>query len=341
MENLTLSVVILYSKIEIITAKRIKENIQRQNVQIWMLDEYQLPGRPWKYELENAIKGANVVLVLFSSESLGENGKIPIEISHGLDYVYKKVKNIKVLPIRLNDCLPEHHVIKDIQFIDLFPIWELGIKNIDKQFPISSHTLKVNNSNIRLSILILAANPKDTPVLRLDEEVREISNGLKRSKYRDNIVLNQQWASRPIDVRRAMLDYKPNIVHFIGHGSGNEGIALENDSGLKHFVNAETLANFFKVFSNNLQCVVLNSCYSKNQAIAIGSHIDYVIGMEKEIEDSISIEFSVSLYDCIGAGESIEFAYQLACSSIEFYGNNKPLLAKPIFFKKGMVIDKF
>ena len=29
------------------------------------------------------------------------------------------------------------------------------------------------------TILVLAANPKNTPQLRLDEEVREIDNGLK------------------------------------------------------------------------------------------------------------------------------------------------------------------
>ena len=34
-------------------------------------------------------------------------------------------------------------------------------------------------------ILILAANPKDTTRLRLDEEVREIKEGLRLSKKRD------------------------------------------------------------------------------------------------------------------------------------------------------------
>jgi hypothetical protein len=34
-------------------------------------------------------------------------------------------------------------------------------------------------------ILILSANPKDTARLRLDEEVHEIEEGLRRSKCRD------------------------------------------------------------------------------------------------------------------------------------------------------------
>ena len=63
------------------------------------------------------------------------------------------------------------------------------------------------------TILVLAANPKDTSPLRLDEEIREIDNGLQRAKKRDEFILTQKLAVRPSDVRRAVLDYRPNIVH--------------------------------------------------------------------------------------------------------------------------------
>lgn len=108
------------------------------------------------------------------------------------------------------------------------------------------------------TILVLAANPNDTPRLRLDQEVREIDNGLRRSQRRDEFVLKQQWASRPVDVRRAMLDFKPNIVHFCGHGGGEEGIAFEDDIGNTRTVGAEALAGFFELFSDKVECVVLN-----------------------------------------------------------------------------------
>ena len=38
-------------------------------------------------------------------------------------------------------------------------------------------------------ILILSANPKNTNRLRLDEEVREIDEGLQRSKNREQFIL--------------------------------------------------------------------------------------------------------------------------------------------------------
>lgn len=171
---------------------------------------------------------------------------------------------------------------------------------------------------MRKTILILAANPKDTPKLRLDEEVREIDNGLQRAQKRDEFILKQVWATRFSDVRRAMLDLKPNIVHFCGHGSGEEGIAFEDELGDTKLVRAETLATFFDLFSESLECVVLNACYSEVQAEAISQYVNYVIGMRQEIKDKAAIEFSVALYDALGAGRSIDFAYRLACNAIRW-----------------------
>jgi hypothetical protein len=84
-------------------------------------------------------------------------------------------------------------------------------------------------------ILILAANPQNTSRLRLDEEVREIEEGLRRSQYRDTFELQARWATRPQDIRRAMLDFHPNIVHFCGHGEGETGIIFEDSAGEAKF----------------------------------------------------------------------------------------------------------
>jgi hypothetical protein len=170
------------------------------------------------------------------------------------------------------------------------------------------------------TILVLAANPKNTEQLRLDQEVREITNGLERAQKRDEFILKQTWAARPVDIRRAMLDYKPNIVHFCGHGSGEEGIALEDDNGQVKLVSSDALAGFFELFADKVECIVLNACYSEPQAEAIAKHIPYVIGMKNAIGDKAAIEFAVAFYDAIGAGESFEFAHKLACSAIRMAG---------------------
>ncbi|PIE35709.1 hypothetical protein CSA56_03070 [candidate division KSB3 bacterium] len=172
-------------------------------------------------------------------------------------------------------------------------------------------------------ILILAANPKNTDRLRLDEEVREIEEGLKRSRNREQFEIKQQWAVRPQDIRRAMLDFQPNIVHFSGHGEGEVGIVLENRNGQAQLVTSEALAGLFKLFADNVRCVVLNACYSVAQAEAIVKHIDYVVGMEQSIGDQAAVEFSTAFYDGLGAGESFEFAYNVGCNALRLAGFHK------------------
>lgn len=165
-------------------------------------------------------------------------------------------------------------------------------------------------------ILILAANPNDTSRLRIDRELRDIGEGLERAKMRDEFSLEQKLAVRPRDIQRAMLDVNPQIIHFSGHGAGEEGLVFEDEIGQIKLVTGEALAGLFELFADQIECVVLNGCYSQVQAKAIAQHIDYVIGMSQTIGDKAAIEFAVGFYDALGAGRSVEFAYKLGCSAI-------------------------
>ncbi|MGK7930274.1 MAG: AAA-like domain-containing protein [Microcystaceae cyanobacterium] len=169
-------------------------------------------------------------------------------------------------------------------------------------------------------ILLLSANPKDTTQLRVDEEMREIREGLQRSKQRDNFVLETRLAVRYKDLRRAILDYEPNIVHFSGHGAGEEGLFFEDETGQTKLVKADALARLFELFAESIECVILNACYSEVQAKTISQHIPSVVGMNKAIGDKAAIEFAIGFYDGLGAGKTVEFAYQLGCNSIEGAG---------------------
>ncbi len=132
-------------------------------------------------------------------------------------------------------------------------------------------------------ILILLANPQNTDKLRLDQEVRGIQDSLQRSKNREQFEIVTEWAVQVDDLRRALLTYEPNIVHFSGHGSQGQGLVLENNLGQMQVVSTESLARLFKLFQNHVECVLLNACYSEDQAEAIHQHIDYVIGMNRAI----------------------------------------------------------
>lgn len=185
--------------------------------------------------------------------------------------------------------------------------------------------------NTTKKILILSANPKDTARLRLDEEVREIKEGLKLSKQRDQYIIHQAWAVRLRDLRRALLEYEPHIVHFCGHGE-ETGLMVENEQGKATLVSSGALSGLFELFSDSVECVFLNACYSQLQAEAINQHIPYVIGMRQGITDKAAIEFAVGFYDALGAGKSIEEAFKFGRNAIQLY--NIPEHLTPILLEK-------
>jgi hypothetical protein len=170
------------------------------------------------------------------------------------------------------------------------------------------------------TILILAANPIDTAPLRLDREVREIGEGLQRAQKRQHFQIRQRWATRPQDLQRAILDEAPRIVHFCGHGSGGSGIILENEWGRGRPVTPAALTHLFQLLRDQVDCVLLNACYSQIQGEAIAQHVATVIGMGQEISDRAALRFAIGFYDALGAGKDFAFAYQWGCNAIELQG---------------------
>lgn len=170
-----------------------------------------------------------------------------------------------------------------------------------------------------IKILFLGASPIDEDRLRIDEEVRNIENGLKLAFLRDRFELKSEWAVTPKSLQQAMLDEKPTIVQFSGHGHKG-GIALEDMLGNSKLIDNSALGNLFELFKDSVQCVFLNSCYSESQAREIAKHIPYVIGMKNSVPDETAITFSVGFYAALGAGKDIEFAYKLGLVGIQLEG---------------------
>ncbi|NJL47882.1 MAG: CHAT domain-containing protein [Leptolyngbyaceae cyanobacterium SM2_5_2] len=186
-------------------------------------------------------------------------------------------------------------------------------------------------------LLILAANPANTNRLRLEEELRDIDEGLRRAQYRDQFTLTQRLAVRPRDIQRALLEETPQIVHFSGHGEGQAGLVFEDDTGQAQLVSGTALADLFALFADAtqfpdpIQCIVLNGCYSQVQAEAIAEYVPYVIGMTQAIGDRAAIDFAVGFYDALGAGHSVEFAFNMGRAAIGLAGKSES--ATPILLK--------
>lgn len=166
-----------------------------------------------------------------------------------------------------------------------------------------------------IKILFLAADPQDITRLQIDNEMRAIDQALRITEYRDRFDLRSHWAVRYSDLQELLLRYKPQIVHFSGHGSQTGEIMLASEHGV-HPVTADALSSLFSILKDNLHCVVLNACYSEVQARAIATHIDCVIGVSGAIGDQAALNFASSFYQALGYGRSIKEAFDLGRTAI-------------------------
>jgi CHAT domain len=192
------------------------------------------------------------------------------------------------------------------------------------------------------TILFLASNPKGTDPLRLDIEAKKVEQVLERARKRDDFKLVTKWAVTDVDLRRALLDHEPEIVHFSGHGTGTGnsahmrdlglpegshpegsaegGLAFENERGQVLQITGQSLARLFECCASHVRCVVLNACYSEVQANAIVQHIDYVIGMNKAVGDEAAIMFAEGFYDALMAGRPYDLAFKFGSNAIDLRG---------------------
>ena len=111
----------------------------------------------------------------------------------------------------------------------------------------------------KIKILFLAANPIDTDILRLGEEVRSLQNSLRLAKFQSRFLIEKEWAVRASDLQDHLLHHQPEIVHFSGHGSETSEIFLENDHGESQIVPAPALSQLFSLLKDNIRCVILTN----------------------------------------------------------------------------------
>lgn len=103
--------------------------------------------------------------------------------------------------------------------------------------------------------LLLYASPKQTRPLQLVEEFRLIQDNLERIDA--DIKLVNIGKVRKHDLNEKFSHYRPVLVHFSGHGSGDGEIVLEDENGKAIIVEQALLETVFRLHREAIKCVVL------------------------------------------------------------------------------------
>lgn len=203
---------------------------------------------------------------------------------------------------------------EELEYIRIIKTW---LKNEEIYFSSVKPLLieKINNRmaishNDKKTILLLSANPDSNTYLRLEDEMRKIKDEISASSDRDKInVIYEPGVS--INAITKAMQTKPSIVHFSGHGAGVNGLLVLDERGEIGYFPTFSLNKLFKLYKSYVKCVVLNACYSAEQAKTISQNGIYVIGMNDSITDEAATNFATGFYQSFANGNSIKFSFQI------------------------------
>jgi len=198
----------------------------------------------------------------------------------------------------------------------------------------------------KLKILFASANPAMD--LNLDNEHRAIMESIQKSSYVGYIDVVPLFACRYDDLTDAMNREKPDIIHFAGHGTGEDGLVFSNpysnttitinkdtlqekEIGIDR-VSGEILKDMFATAKDNLKLVVLNACLSEVQAQEIVKKIDFVIGMNNTIKDATATIFAKRFYQSLASDVSIKRSFAQAKTQVKLEAPNET--QTPMIFTK-------
>ncbi len=193
-------------------------------------------------------------------------------------------------------------------------------------------------TNGKLKILMLTANPAGSYQLELEKEHSRITKKLQEKTEQFSLIVHH--AVNNTEFKELNETTKPNVLHFSGHGNSN-GIMLQNDDkNGSALLTARALDALFEYFADEgvlFKAVVLNACYTEDQAQAIANHVPYVIASTTAISDEAAIAFSVGFYFKLDAqGGNIEQSFRSGRTQAVTTGAEKAYF---VLFKDGAKIE--
>ena len=110
---------------------RLYDNLEGRELAPWLDRRKLLPGQNWPRAIEEAIETSDFFVACFSRLSVRKKGSFQSEIRYALDCARRvPLDEAFLIPVRLDDCRVPGKIRREIQYIDLFPDWNRGVKRI-------------------------------------------------------------------------------------------------------------------------------------------------------------------------------------------------------------------
>ena len=129
-----MQIFISYAREDYPAAKRVFDHLKEiPDVVPWLDKESLLPGEDWERSIMVALEESNFMLSLLSKNSVDKAGFVQREVQEGLKrYALVPAGRVYLIPARLDACVPANLELRKLNWVDLFPDWDDGVRRIEK-----------------------------------------------------------------------------------------------------------------------------------------------------------------------------------------------------------------
>ena len=165
------------------------------------------------------------------------------------------------------------------------------------------------------NVLVLCATPEDQIWIRPDKEGAVLEEGLAMVKSPARpLKVVQKYAVRPDQVQLELLNNRPHILHFSGHGCRGH-LAFETREGVTARLSSDVMGSIVEAYGK-LECIVLHACFTEEVAKACARHVDTVIGSTGEINDETAPAFTFAFYQAVAHGRPYANAFRMGLNEV-------------------------
>jgi hypothetical protein len=124
-------VFVAYVEEDLALARRVRDGLAAGQCSPWLDKDQLLAGQNWPRAVERAIDTADAFVACFSSRSVAKRGQFQSELRYALDCARRRPLDAAFLvPVRLESCSVPRQIADQVQYVDLFPDWEAGMKRL-------------------------------------------------------------------------------------------------------------------------------------------------------------------------------------------------------------------
>lgn len=215
---------ISYAREDYEYAKRIYDYLLQSGQEPWLDKENILPGQNWPNAIKSAIRESQFFIALLSSNSVEKRGYVQKELRIGLEILDQIPESqIFFIPARIGECEPNYERLRELQWVDMFPDWDTGLKRLMKVFTfIPGQLFSQSLINTKWVITKTNANPNITIIFRE-------GGALERIKYKQ-VLEDGKWKQSEntvyIEVNKKYAQYKGVIDknRIIGQAQNIRGL---------------------------------------------------------------------------------------------------------------------